>query len=363
MATDLKGLKAACGQSIWVDNLSRTLIRDGILRRYIEEDGVSGVTSNPSIFQKAIHGSPYYQEELRRPAASAERLYESLVVEDLRQACDLLHPTFLASGGDDGLVSWEEAPRLGDDAEASIAEAERLRSLVQRENLLIKVPATPAGIRAFEALIARGISINVTLMFSLGHVRAVFAAYQRGLSQHIASGGDPRRVKAVASLFLSRVDTLVDQRLTAIGSEEALGLQGKAAVAMAKSAYAVYQETFHGQGFAGLRQAGGRPQYLLWASTSTKNPAYDDLLYVQPLIGPETINTMPEATLKLFREHGRLQCTLGDGLAEARATMARLQALGIDMDGEIAATLQREGLQLFADSFEEMLAEVRRASA
>ena len=362
MATDLRALRKRVGQSIWLDNLSRTLIHDDILRRYIDEDGISGVTSNPSIFQKAIHSSPYYQDDLRRSAEPAERLYERLVVEDLRMACDLLHPVHRETDGDDGWVSWEESPRLAQDEAATVAEAQRLRGLVQRDNLLIKVPATPAGVRALSTLIAQGISINVTLMFGLAHVRAVYAAYQKGLTQWVAGGGDPRRVKAVASLFLSRVDTLVDKKLEMIGSPEALALRGKAAVALAKSAYAIYQEVFHGEHFAALRAAGGRPQYLLWASTSTKNAAYPDLLYVEPLMGPETINTLPDETLSKLRDHGTLAARVEEDMTGARRIMEQLAHLGIDMDGDVAEQLQMEGLAAFARSFEEMLAEVERAT-
>ncbi len=362
MTTDLRGLRKQVGQSIWLDNLSRTLIHDGILKRYVAEDGISGVTSNPSIFQKAIHSSPYYQDDLRQKAESAERLYEQLVLQDLRMACDLLQPIHEQTGGDDGWVSWEESPRLAEDEAATVVEARRLRGLVQRDNLLIKVPATPQGIRALATLIGEGISVNVTLMFGLEHVRDVFAAYQQGLSHWIKSGGDPRKVKAVASLFLSRVDTLVDQQLEQIASPEALALRGQAAVAMAKVAYGVYQETFHGAGFADLAKVGGRPQYLLWASTSTKNPAYSDLLYVEPLMGPETINTLPDETLTKLRDHGSLAKRLATDLAAAQAIMAQLQALGIDMDA-VAVQLQQEGLAAFAKSFEEMLTEVGKAMA
>ncbi|MEY2342593.1 transaldolase [Acidithiobacillus sp. IBUN Pt1247-S3] len=360
---DLREVHARLGQSLWLDNLSRTLIHDGILARYIAEDGVSGVTSNPSIFQKAIHESPYYQEDLACPADSAERLYEQMVKVDLQMACDLLQPTHAASQGDDGWVSWEESPRLAMDEAATVVEAERLRGIVQRNNLLIKVPATPAGIAALRTLIGRGISVNVTLMFGLQHVREVFAAYQEGLAAWVDGGGDPKRVKAVASLFLSRVDTLVDQQLEKIGNEAALRLRGKAAVAVAKKAYAIYQETFHGQGFSRLKAAGGRPQYLLWASTSTKDPAYSDLLYVEPLMGPETINTLPDATLGKLRDHGHLVAQLGEGLDAAEKTLADLAAEGIDLNGQVAPQLQEEGLAAFSAAFEAMLDEVEKRRA
>ncbi len=362
MTTDLHALHQEVGQSIWLDNLSRTLIHDDILKQYINGDGVSGVTSNPSIFQKAIHSSPYYRDDLRQSAESAERLYEQLVLQDLRMACDLLQPAHQASAGDDGWVSWEESPRLAKDEAATVAEARRLRGLVQRDNLLIKVPATSQGIAALRTLIGEGVSVNVTLMFGLDHVRKVFSAYQQGLAHWVKQGGDPRKVKAVASLFLSRVDTLVDQHLEKIATPEALALRGRAAVAMAKVAYSVYQETFHGEGFAELAKAGGRPQYLLWASTSTKNPAYSDLLYVEPLMGPETINTLPDETLNKLRDHGQIANRITEGMDAAQATMNQLESLGIDMD-QVAAQLQEEGLAAFSKSFEEMLAEVGKAVA
>ncbi len=360
---DLQNFRSRFGQSLWLDNLSRTLIHDGLLARHITEDGITGVTSNPSIFQKAIHESPYYQQDLRQPAQSAERLYEELVKVDLQMACDLLAPIHAQTNGDDGWVSWEESPELAQDTDATIAEAERLRGMVARENLLIKVPATEAGIRALRVLIAKGISINVTLIFGLAQLRQVFQAYQDGLAQWVRQGGDAKQVKAVASLFLSRVDTLVDQKLSQVGSSEALALRGKTAVAMAKRAYVLYQEMFHGQAFADLAAQGARPQYLLWASTSTKNPAYSDLLYVEPLIGPETINTLPDETLSKLKDHGRLAAGLTQGMSEAAETLSQVQGFGIDLDGEIAPTLQTQGLQAFADAFHAMLAEVERFRA
>ncbi len=361
MGSDLRKVHAVYGQSLWLDNLSRTLLHDGVLARYIAEDGITGVTSNPSIFQKAIHSSPFYRDGVAsRQGGSAERLYEDLVRTDLQMACDLLHPVYEQTGGDDGWVSWEESPALAMDEAAAVAEAGRLRSIVNRDNLLIKVPATPPGIAALRTLTAQGVPVNLTLMFGLGHVRAAFAAYQEGLASWIGSGGDPRRVKSVASLFLSRVDTLVDRRLEAAGSEEALALRGKTAVALAKEAYAIYRETFHGPGFSHLRALGGRPQYLLWASTGTKNPEYSELLYVESLIGPETVNTLPDATLARFRDQGHLESTLGAGLAEARETLERISRLGIDLEGEVAPLLQQEGLDAFSRSFQEMLVEVEK---
>lgn len=356
-SSPLKSLKAL-GQSVWLDNLPRRLLIDGSLQRLIAEDGLSGITSNPSIFQKAISESEHYQEDilrLRNAAPDSESRYEALVVPDVQAACDLFRPVFDASHGDDGYVSLELNPQLAHDLESTLNAAERLRRDVGRDNLLLKVPATPTGIQAFEELTARGFKINVTLMFSLRHVRDVFAAYVRGMRRWVGAQCDPREVKAVASLFLSRVDTLVDQQLSAIGSAEALALRGRTAVAMAKLAYQHFLHVFHGPDFADLLIAGARPQYLLWASTGIKNPDYSDLLYVEPLIGPQTINTMPDATLAAFRDHGHAAPTLTEGVAEAEQTLARLAALGIDLDGAVAEQLQQEGMRLFEASFAKLL--------
>jgi len=348
----------ALGQRIWLDNLSRTLLREGVLERLVNEDGLAGVTSNPTIFYKAISSSRYYRDEaaaLRREAAlTPEARYERLAVPDIQAACDLLRPLHQRTDGDDGYVSLEVSPALANDAAQTVSAAQRLRARVARDNVLIKVPATPAGVTAIEELISLGVSINVTLMFSLAHVNAVARAYIRGLERWLKSGGDARRIKSVASLFLSRVDTLVDQKLERAGG--ASGLQGRSGVALAKLAYQEYQKTFKAQGpFTALAARGARPQHLLWASTGTKNPAYSDLLYVEPLTGPETINTMPDATLAAFRDHGRAAATLEDGVEEAQQHFARLARIGIDMN-EVGATLQLEGVKLFAQSFDELLA-------
>lgn len=344
------------GQSIWLDNLSRTLLREGGLQRLLEA-GVSGVTSNPSIFQKAVSDSPHYQsdlDQLRAVEPDPERRYESLVVEDIRAACDLFLPSFQTSGGDDGYVSLEVAPRHAHDVEATVNEALRLTELARRENLLIKVPGTPAGAQAFERLTAMGIRVNVTLLFSLQHVVRVFEAYARGARVWLEGGGDPRRLKAVASLFLSRVDTLVDKRLEQLGDPEALLMRGKTAVAMAKLAYQRYLDLFHGPALADLKGAGIKPMYLLWASTGTKNPAYSDLLYVEPLIGPETINTLPDKSLAALADHGRVACTLAQGVADAEAHMVRLEHLGIS-PLETGEQLQVDGLRLFGEAYDSLL--------
>ncbi|MDP2056129.1 MAG: transaldolase, partial [Thiobacillus sp.] len=315
----------ALGQSLWLDNLSRSLIRDGTLARLIAEDGVSGVTSNPSIFQNALASSPHYADDLARLKASqldAEQRYEALVIPDIQAACDLLLPVFERSHGNDGYVSLEVAPRWAYNAARTVEEAQHLSSLVNRRNLLIKVPGTPEGLSAFEALTTLGINVNVTLLFSVAQTEAALDAYTRGLTARARAGADVRRSKAVASLFLSRVDTLVDTQLTAIGTQEALSLRGRAAVAMAKLAYQSYLKTFHGEAFAALAQQGAAPQTLLWASSGVKNPDYHDLLYVDPLIGKETINTLPDKTLAALRDHGRVALRLEDGVAEAEAQLA-----------------------------------------
>jgi transaldolase len=345
------------GQSLWLDNLSRNLLRDGTLARLIVEDGVSGVTSNPSIFQNALAGSPHYAADLSRLKAvepDPERRYEALAIPDIQEACDLLLPVHEASGGDDGYVSLEVAPRWAFDAVRTVEEAQRLSAAVDRHNLLVKVPGTLAGVSAFEALTMLGINVNVTLLFSIKQTEAVFAAYIRGLTARAHSGADVRRGKAVASLFLSRVDTLVDSRLDAIGTGEARALRGRAAVAMARLAYRRYLDLFHGTAFAALAGQGGRPQYLLWASTGVKNPEYPDLLYVEPLIGRETINTLPDKTLDALRDHGQAARRLEDGIAEAEMTLANLKRLGIDMDA-VGSTLQDDGVKLFEEAYQKLL--------
>lgn len=348
----------ALGQRIWLDNLSRTLLHEGALARLVHDDGVAGVTSNPTIFFKAISESPYYRDELaalqRDAALGAEARYERLAIPDIQNACDLLRPLFDATGGEDGYVSLEVSPELAHDTAGTVTAARRLRAAVNRANLLIKVPATPAGVTAIEQLIGEGCSVNVTLMFSLRHVRDVAGAYRRGLVRHADAGGDLHGVKSVASLFLSRVDTLVDKKLEAIGGA-ALGLRGRSGVALAKLAYQEYIRLYTGPEFSALAKRGARPQYLLWASTGTKNSAYSDVMYVEPLIGPETVNTLPDTTLAAFRDHGRARVTLDQNVEQARAQFDALEQSGIDMH-DVGETLQAEGVKLFAQSFEQLMA-------
>jgi len=348
----------ALGQRIWLDNLSRTLLHEGSLKKLITEDRIAGVTSNPTIFFKAISESPHYREELQKlkadPALSAEQRYEKLAVADIQAACDLLQPLYKSTGGEDGYVSLEVSPALAHEAAATVAAGLRLKAAVGRDNLLIKVPATAAGLDAIEELVAQGCSVNVTLMFSLRHVRDVAQAYLRGIGRLVEAGGDPSKVKSVASLFLSRVDTLVDKRLGDMGGA-ALELRGRSAVALARLAYQEWQNMFSEKSFGALTKRGARPQLMLWASTGTKNPAYSDVLYVESLIGPQTINTVPDATLAAFREHGKAEATLESGLDAAREQFAALQNLGIDMEAA-GEELQRDGLKQFEDSFRQLLA-------
>jgi transaldolase len=346
----------AQGQQIWLDNLSRTLLNEGQLARMIAEDGVAGVTTNPSIFHKAIAGGRYYEDDLanlKQVTQNAESRYEQLVIPDVQRACDLLRDTYIASKGSAGYVSLEVSPALAHDTEGTVAAGLRLNAAVSRDNLLIKVPATPAGIAAIEALIGHGVSVNVTLMFSLAHVDAVGSAYLRGLSHLQASGGDVGRVMSVASLFLSRVDTLIDKELEELGGD-ALTLRGKTAVAVAKAAYQEYKTRFNSSSFIHLRALGARPQYMLWASTGTKNPAYSDLLYVEPLIGPETVNTLPDITLAALLDHGKVASTLDQNIDTARSQLAAVAAAGIDLN-KAGERLQVEGLKQFEDAFTQLL--------
>ncbi|RXZ43996.1 transaldolase [Crenobacter cavernae] len=335
------------GQRIWLDNLSRELLASGELARLIAEDGIAGVTSNPTIFHKAIGSDPRYRDDLdalKLRALNAEQTYEALVVPDVQAACDLMAAQYAASNGDDGYVSLEVSPLLADDVDGTLEAARRLWAAVKRPNVMIKIPATPAGVTALAHLIREGVNVNVTLLFSLTQVEAVWDAYIAGLSARHDDGEPLSHVKAVASFFLSRVDSAIDAALPA-------SLQGRGAIALAKTAYARYLERFHGAEFVALKASGARPQYLLWASTGTKNPAYRDVLYVEELIGPETVNTVPDATLAAFRDHGEAADALtGADFAAEKQTLAEIEAAGVDWE-ELGARLQQNGLALFADSY------------
>ncbi len=339
------------GQSVWIDFLSRDLLESGGLAREIDEDAVVGVTSNPTIFDKALSGGVAYDAQIAAAEGDTKSVFLSLASADVAAACDLLQPVWEKTGGGDGYVSIEVDPNLAHDAEATIAEATRLHAAIERPNLLVKIPATETGLRAIEEMTARGRSINVTLIFSLTRHRQVMDAYLRGLERLVAAGGNPRHVHSVASFFVSRVDTEADRRLAAIGRED---LKGRLGIANAKLAYQQYKELFSGERWHALAARGATKQRCLWASTSTKDPAYRDTLYVEELIGPETISTMPEETIRAFQQHGRVAATLERGADEARSLLAELAAAGIDYE-DVVATLEREGIDKFVASFDRLL--------
>jgi transaldolase/glucose-6-phosphate isomerase len=347
---------ARLGQSIWYDNIRRALLDSGELQALVEA-GVTGVTSNPSIFEKAIAGSADYDSamaQLVTEGKSGEEIFEALALEDIRRTADLLRPVYDRTGGADGYVSLEVSPELAHDTEGTISEARRLFAALDRPNVMIKVPATPAGVPAIETLIGGGINVNVTLMFSLAHYEVVTEAYIAGLENLAATGGDLSRVASVASFFVSRVDTAVDQALAEIGD---VALQGKIAIANSRATYARFHEVFSGERWERLAGKGARVQRPLWASTSTKNPSYPDTLYVDALIGPDTVNTVPPATVNAFRDHGTVALTLEAGIEEANTQLARLAGLGVDLEA-ITQKLQDDGVAAFAKSFESLVASI-----
>jgi transaldolase len=343
------------GVSVWMDSLSREMLETGELKRLRDEDAVVGVTSNPTIFEKALSTGDWYDDELREHLArvdDAKEIFIALAVEDVQRACDLLDGVWERTQGLDGRVSIEVDPGLAYDRDATYEEAIRLHELVDRRNAYVKIPGTKPGLGAIEDCIAAGRSINVTLIFSLARHAEVAEAYVRGLERLVESGGDPRNVLSVASFFVSRVDTEADRRLEERGRTN---LQGKLAIANAKLAYQLYLETFAGERWEKLAAAGARPQRCLWASTSTKNPAYRDVLYVEELIGPDTVNTMPLETVEAFQDHGEIRGeTLIEGIDEARALFDDLAAAGVDYD-DVVETLEREGVEKFSDSFAQLL--------
>jgi transaldolase len=345
---------SAHGVSVWVDSLSREMLDTGELARLMEEDAVVGVTSNPTIFEKALSTGEWYDEQLRAELERVDdtrEVFFALAVEDIKRACDLLHPVWERTGGIDGFVSLEVDPDLAYDRDATLEQAMELHERVDRRNLYVKIPATVPGLGAIEDSIANGRSINVTLIFSLERHAAVAEAYIRGLERLVDGGGDPTHVASVASFFVSRVDTEADRRLAEVGRED---LQGRLAVDNAKLAYQHYLETFSGPRWEALAAKGARPQRCLWASTSTKNPAYSDVLYVEELIGPDTVNTMPFETIAAFQDHGVVRETLTQGVGAARALLDELAAAGVDYD-DVTETLEREGVQKFSDSFASLL--------
>ncbi len=347
---------SAKGQSVWIDSISREWLQNGFLEKLMREDAVVGVTSNPTIFQKALAGGTWYDEQLRgvlREEHEPKEVFYRLAVDDIQDACDMLRPVWDGGGGKDGYVSMEVDPTLAYELEATIEEAMRLHEWIDRPNLFVKIPATEPGLGAIEECISRGRSINVTLIFSLDRYAAVAEAYLKGLERLVDGGGDPTRVASVASFFVSRVDTEADKRL-----EHAPELRGKLAIANAKLAYAKYKELFAGPRWEALAAKGATPQRCLWASTSTKNPDYPDTMYVDELIGPETVNTMPVETIEAFQDHGTVALTLERGLDEARALLEELARVGVDYD-DVTDTLEREGVEKFSDSFEELLDGIR----
>ncbi len=355
--TRLQQLFVEQGQSPWLDNLTRSSLRDDTLARFVKE-GIRGVTANPTIFARAIEGSDAYDEQFSRlitAGASVEAAYWDLVIDDVRDALAILRPTFDASNGADGFVSIEVAPELAHDTEGTIITAARdLHTLIDHPNLLVKIPATAEGIAAIRAMTAEGRSINVTLIFSLSRYQEVIDAYLAGLEDHARAGGNLADVHSVASFFVSRVDTEVDGRLDAIGTPEALVLRGRAAVAQAKLAYQMFSERFGDERSSELATHGAHRQRPLWASTSTKNPAYADTLYVDNLIGSNTVNTLPETTIAAFEDHGTVARTIDLDVDDAASVMARLADVGIDME-DVGVTLEDHGAAAFHDSFAHVL--------
>jgi transaldolase len=347
---------------VWVDFLSRESIRGGHLQQLLDDDAVVGATSNPTIFQKAMSAGEAYDEQLRELAAEgldARDSFWRLAERDIKDACDLFRPIWDVGQGRDGYVSLEVDPGLAYDTLATYREAIRLHETVDRPNLMVKIPATKPGLAAIEDVIADGRSINVTLIFSLRRYAEVAESYVRGIERLIAAGGDPRAVASVASFFVSRIDTEGDRRLQELESAREDGaldaLEGRLAIANAKLAYRHYQSAFSGTRWEYLAGKGATPQRVLWASTSTKNPAYPDTLYVEELIGPDTVNTMPEETIAGYQDHGRPEPRLQRGVAEAHKLFAELARAGVDYD-DLTDTLEREGVEKFSASFDELIA-------
>jgi transaldolase len=346
---------SSLGQSVWVDFLSRDSIRGGHLQELIDDYGVVGATSNPTIFQKAMTAGEAYDEQLHELAAEGKDVSETfwaLAEQDIADACDLFRPVWDGGSGRDGYVSLEVDPRLAYDTLETFREAMRLHKTLERANLMVKIPATKPSLAAVEDVIAKGHSINVTLIFSLRRYAEVAESYIRGIERLVAEGGDPRKVASVASFFVSRIDTEADRRLDELGGHDEL--KGKLAIANAKLAYRHYQEAFAGERWEFLAGKGATPQRVLWASTSTKDPAFKDTLYIEELLGPETVNTMPEETIKAYQDHGEPELRLEGGFEEAERVFSELERAGVDYD-DVTETLEREGVAKFADSFDELM--------
>jgi transaldolase len=346
---------SALGQSVWVDFLSRESIRGGHLQELIDHAAVVGATSNPTIFQKAMTKGHAYDDQLNELAAggaSVEETFWALAERDIEDACDLFRPVWEGGGRRDGYVSLEVDPGLAYETLATFREAMQLHETVERPNLMVKIPATKPGLGAIEDVVAKGRSINVTLIFSLHRYAEVAESYIRGIERLVAEGGDPSKVASVASFFVSRIDTETDRRLDELGGHDRL--KGKLAIANAKLAYEHYKETFSGARWEFLAGKGATPQRVLWASTSTKNPAYSDILYIEDLIGADTVNTMPEETITAYQDHGEPKARLETGIKAAHKLFDELREAGVDYD-DVTATLEREGVQKFSESYAELL--------
>ena len=359
------------GQSIWIDFISRGMISSGELQRMIQEDGVSGVTSNPSIFEKAITESDDYDEAIRTltlQGKTTDEIYQLLTVEDIQMVADLLRPTYDRTDGQDGFVSLEVSPTLAHDTQGTIREARLLWSLVDRPNAMIKVPATREGIPAIEQLTGEGINVNITLLFGLPRYQEVVNAYLDGLETLASKGKSLTRVASVASFFLSRIDVLLDPVLEekklvdSLEADIASVLHGQVAIASARVAYQLYKELFNSDRFAKLADKGARRQRLLWASTSTKNPAYSDTKYIEPLIGPETINTLPVETLDAYRDHGQPHQSLEQNIFQAYHVLNKLSLLGIDLD-RATQQLEDEGVEKFVSALDHLMRTLREKQA
>jgi transaldolase len=339
------------GQSVWIDFLSRDLIESGALAKAVAEDAVVGVTSNPSIFEKALAHGHAYDEQIGAGDGDARSVFLELAMRDVATACDLLRPVWNRTRGGDGFVSIEVDPSLAADTAATIEQATHFHETIARPNLMVKIPATDGGVPAIEEMTARGYAINVTLIFSLTRHGQVAEAYLRGLERLVASGGDPSRIHSVASFFVSRVDTEADRRLAEAGRDD---LKGRLGIANARLAYQQYKALFHGDRWGALAARGATAQRCLWASTSVKDPSMRDTLYVEELIGAETISTMPQETIRAFQDHGRVEARLEADLDGARFLFDELAAVGIDYD-DVTATLEREGIEKFIASFDGLL--------
>jgi len=354
----------AQGQSVWYDNIRRGMITSGELQQLLD-DGVVGITSNPTIFEQAIVGSTDYDDSLRqlaREGADGRTVFQTLAVEDIGHAADILHPIYERTAGLDGYVSIEVSPSLAHDLPATLNEARQLWSALKRPNIMVKVPSTPEGIPAIRTLLAEGVNVNITMLFALDNYRQVAEAYLSALEERVARGEPIDRVASVASIFVSRIDTLVDklldERIAATQDqaeqERLRALQGKAAIANAKASYMIFREIVEGERFQASARQGARCQRLLWASTSTKNPAYRDVMYVEALIGPDTVDTMPRETLEAFRDHGTVARTVDQGLEDARQTLWTLREVGIDMKA-VTDQLEVEGVDKFVKSFDDLV--------